>query len=338
MSDERALLKRIASWPDDGRDLALAFVLRTWGSSPRPVGSLLAVSISGAFEGSVSGGCVENAVIEEAGDVIRTGISKRLSYGVSNELAWDLDLPCGGTIEILLIRAPHPAIAKQLLTSFPVTLITNIDSGEVALCSQSFWSGNLSSNAALRKISLEALASGESQLETQGSIEYFLRPFSQPWRLIIIGAVHIAQPLAAMAQNAGFEVTIIEPRINYATQARFEDIKLVHDWPDSALSNLATDERCAIVTLSHDPKIDDLALITALDSPACYIGALGSIRNHQVRLKRLVEGASKGADLTRIRGPIGLDIGGNLPSEIAISILAEIIATRHGKFIGANTN
>ena len=336
LTDERTILERITSWSD--RVQALAFVLQTWGSAPRPVGSLLAISATGAFEGSVSGGCVENAVIDEATEVISSGAPKRLSYGVSDESAWEVGLPCGGTIEILLLRTTGSEFSQVLLDTTPVTLVAKTDTGEIGLCTESFWSGALPEHEVLREISLQLLMSGESRLEIIGQDEYFLRPFTRPWRLVVVGAAHIAQPLATMANDAGFDVTIIDPRRGYATETRFPSMNLVHEWPDTALPNLSLDRRSAVITLSHDPKIDDPALTAALDSPAFYIGALGSQRNHKKRLKRLATGGSVASELARIRGPVGLDIGGNQPNEIAISILAEIIAVRNGKPLGDTAN
>ena len=336
LTDERTILERIASWSD--RAQALAFVLQTWGSAPRPVGSLLAISATGTFEGSVSGGCVENAVIDEATEVISSGVPKRLSYGVSDESAWEVGLPCGGTIEILLLRTTGSEFSQVLLDTTPVTLVAKTDTGEIGLCTKSFWSGALPEHEVLREISLQLLMSGESRLEIIGQDEYFLRPFTRPWRLVVVGAAHIAQPLATMANDAGFDVTIIDPRRGYATETRFPSMNLVHEWPDTALPNLSLDRRSAVITLSHDPKIDDPALTAALDSPAFYIGALGSQRNHKKRLERLATGGSVASELARIRGPVGLDIGGNQPNEIAISILAEIIAVRNGKPLGDTAN
>ena len=336
LTDERTILERIASWSD--RAQALAFVLQTWGSAPRPVGSLLAISATGTFEGSVSGGCVENAVIDEATEVISSGVPKRLSYGVSDESAWEVGLPCGGTIEILLLRTTGSEFSQVLLDTTPVTLVAKTDTGEIGLCTESGWSGALPEHEVLREISLQLLKSGESRLEIIGQDEYFLRPFTRPWRLVVVGAAHIAQPLATMANDAGFDVTIIDPRRGYATETRFPSMNLVHEWPDTALPNLSLDRRSAVITLSHDPKIDDPALTAALDSPAFYIGALGSQRNHKKRLERLATGGSVASELARIRGPVGLDIGGNQPNEIAISILAEIIAVRNGKPLGDTAN
>ena len=335
-TDERTTLERIVSWSDPAQ--AFAFVLQTWGSSPRPIGSLLAIGATGVFEGSVSGGCVENAVIDEAAEVIKSGVPKRLSYGVSDESAWEVGLPCGGTIEILLLRTTGSEFSQVLLDATPVTLVARTDTGEIGLCTESFWSGALPAHETLREISLQLLKSGESRLETIGQYEYFLRPFTRPWRLVVVGAAHIAQPLTTMATDAGFDITIIDPRRGYATETRFPAIALVHEWPDTALPDLSLDARSAVIALSHDPKIDDPALTAALDSPAFYIGALGSQRNHKKRLERLVGGGYGAAELARIRGPVGLNIGGNHPSEIAVSILAEIIAVKNGKPLGDTSN
>jgi len=281
---------------------------------------------------------VENAVIDEATEVISSGVPKRLSYGVSDESAWEVGLPCGGTIEILLLRTTGSEFSQVLLDTTPVTLVAKTDTGEIGLCTESVWSGALPEHEVLREISLQLLKSGESRLEIIGQDEYFLRPFTRPWRLVVVGAAHIAQPLATMANDAGFDVTIIDPRRGYATETRFPSMNLVHEWPDTALPNLSLDRHSAVITLSHDPKIDDPALIAALDSPAFYIGALGSQRNHKKRLERLATGGSVASELARIRGPVGLDIGGNQPNEIAISILAEIIAVRNGKPLGDTAN
>ena len=227
---------------------------------------------------------------------------------------------------------------QVLLDATPVTLVARTDTGEIGLCTESFWSGALPAHETLREISLQLLKSGESRLETIGQYEYFLRPFTRPWRLVVVGAAQIAQPLVTMANDAGFDVTIIDPRRGYATETRFPSVNLVHEWPDTALPDLLLDGRSAVITLSHDPKIDDPALAAALASPAFYIGALGSQRNHKKRLERLAIEGFEAAKLARIRGPVGLDIGGIHPNEIAVSILAEIIAVKNGKPLGDTTN
>lgn len=329
LPDERKLLKRACDW--DNQEQAIAFVLQTWGSSPRPVGSLMLINALGEFEGSVSGGCVENMVISESSDVIQSGTPKRLTYGVSDESAWEVGLPCGGTIEVLILKVPDSQFSNLLLNHMPVTLAADITNGNIGLCTESVWLGSLDLQPELQELSLAALESGRTHIETIGKKQIFLRPFARPWRLMIVGAVHIAQQLAAIAQDTEFDVIIIDPRRSYATDGRFPSVQLVHDWPDTALLSLSLDHRSAVVTLSHDPKIDDPALDAALRSRAFYIGALGSQRNHQGRLKRLQSTHKNSAELARIRSPVGLDIGGNQPNEIAISILAEIIAVRNGK-------
>ncbi|WP_339833118.1 XdhC family protein [uncultured Parvibaculum sp.] len=176
----------------------------------------------------------------------------------------------------------------------------------------------------LIKASYEVLASDRAAIVAGPDGDWFLNPFNPPLRLIIVGAVHIAQPLARMAALAGYDVTVIDPRTAFASENRFPDIDLRHDWPDEAMAALAPDTRTAVVTLTHDPKLDDPALQAALKSPAFYIGALGSQKTHAARVARLKEAAFEDVDIARIHGPVGLAIGAKSPTEIAISIMAEI--------------
>ena len=336
LNDERRLIERISRWPDGEK--ALAFVLKTWGSSPLPVGSMLVISSSGEFEGSLSGGCVENVVIDEAAEVIRSGIPKRLIYGVSDDQAWDIGLPCGGTIEVLVLKSSEPDFLHILGDTIPVTLVTNIVTGEMSFCTVSRWFGAIPRNNVLWERATEFSKNGAAGSSVVDQVEYFIRPFALPWHLFVIGAVHIAQPLSAIADGAGFNVTIIDPRRGYATPSRFPSVNLVTGWPETVLQELGLDSHSAVVTLSHDSKIDDEALASAINSPAFYIGALGSQKNHQKRIERLKGRGLDVAELSRIRGPVGLDIGARNSNEIAISILAEIIATRNGKTYSAESD
>jgi len=179
----------------------------------------------------------------------------------------------------------------------------------------------------LIKASHEVLASDRAAVVAGPDGNWFLNPFNPPLRLIIVGAVHIAQPLARMAALAGYDVTVIDPRTAFASENRFPDIDLRHDWPDEAMAALAPDTRTAVVTLTHDPKLDDPALQAALKSPAFYIGALGSKKTHAARLARLKEAGFEDIDIARIHGPVGLSIGAKSPAEIAISIMAQITET-----------
>ncbi len=210
LNDDKRLLKTMAAWSSDRRTLALAFTLSTWGSAPRPVGSMLAISDNGEFEGSVSGGCVENSVIEEAKEVISTGDPKRLTYGVTDDTAWSLGLPCGGTIELLLVRLNDPAFAQNLIQQSPTTLCIQLSTGKMAIGHSRHWSGDLAQDTGFSQISEKLIGSKPAEAQTNEELDVFVRPFADPWRLLIVGAVHIAQPLSTMASLAGFQVTIID--------------------------------------------------------------------------------------------------------------------------------
>ena len=328
LNDDLHLMEQVQSWLQRGQPVALAVTLRTWGSAPRPVDSLLAISDSGQFEGSVSGGCGENAVIEEADEIIRTGVPKVLSYGVTDETAWTLGLPCGGTIDLRVLRLNDSGMGQSILEQTPVALLVRTSTGELAVGNASQHSGEFLADDTHLQAAAPLLAQGKTALEEIGGHEVLIRPFVRPWRLMIVGAVHIAQPLSTMAQLAGFDVTVIDPRSAYLTAERFPDLERINDWPDDALKKVGLDARCAVAILSHDHKIDDPALLTALDSPAFYVGALGSRRNHQRRRQRLSEEGVTAQQLDRIDAPIGLDIGGRSAGEIAVAILAQVITTR----------
>ena len=338
LNDDKRLLKTMAAWSSDSHTLALAFTLRTWGSAPRPVGSMLAISDNGKFEGSVSGGCVENSVIEESKEVISTGDPKRLTYGVTDDTAWSLGLPCGGTIELLLIRLNDQAFAQNLLQQSPTTLYIQLSTGKMAIGHSGHWSGELAQDTGFSQISEKLIDSAHVDAQVNEELDVFVRPFADPWRLLIVGAVHIAQPLSAMASLAGFQVTIIDPRSAYLTPDRFPELPLVNDWPDVALAELKPDERTAVVVLSHDHKIDDPALEAALLSPAFYIGALGSRRNHNRRVERLLQNDVTDDQVKRIHAPIGLDIGGSSAGEIAVSVVAQLIGIRNQRFSGGTAD
>jgi xanthine dehydrogenase accessory factor len=326
--DDQAILRQAAAWNEAGLGVALATVTSTWGSALRPAGSQLAVSGKGAFVGSVSGGCVESAVVHEALAVIADGAPRRLRYGVTNERAWEVGLPCGGNIEIRVERIGGaggllPALLADLAAKRPAVLATDLATG-VGTLLHPFDPGE-GADAALLAPAREALARDRSALvETPGG-ETFLRVYQPPVRLLVVGAVHVAQALARMAAMAGFEVVVIDPRPAYATDQRFRGVKVVGAWPDEAMAGLGLDPRTAVVTLAHDPKIDDPALVAALRSGAFYVGALGSRRSHAARRERLRALGLSDADLDRIHGPVGLAIGAVSPGEIAVSILAQVV-------------
>jgi len=327
-------LRQALDWLADGRGVAMATVVGTWGSLPRPPGSVLVVADDGSFEGSVSGGCVEGAVVTEAIAVIGGAPPRLLDFGVSDERAWEVGLACGGKMSVFVERASDPNLIRTLIEERPVALVTRLDGGGQSVVRRGDADGGSALDDATRAAVLEALAEDRSvRLDDPGG-ELFVSVFNDRPRLVIVGAVHIAQALAPMAAMAGFDVFVVDPRRSFASEARFPGVHLSNDWPDEALAALAPDARTAVVTLSHDPKLDDPALDVALRSEAFYVGALGSQKTQRSRRERLVGAGFKDADLARIRGPIGLDLGGRKAPEIAVSILAQIVAARHGRDLG----
>lgn len=296
----------------EGRKVALATVISTWGSAPRPIGSQLAITEDGAFFGSVSGGCVEGAVILEAQDCIASETCRILQFGVADEDAFAVGLACGGDIEIIVE---------------PVGIGTGIDRSILEDLSQSYTerrpSGYQINTQTWERTSFETSNITLQKPQKIGEVYSHIQ-MPNP-RLVIIGAVHISQHLSNMAQRAGFDVFINDPRDSFATPERFPSQIFLTGWSDEALDALGLDQFTAVVTLTHDPKIDTPALTCALKSQAFYIGALGSKRTHSKRLDTLqVEGFSQ-SEMARIHGPVGLDIAARTPAEIAVAILAEVI-------------
>ena len=321
-------LAAATAWANKNQRVALATVTRTWGSAPRPAGSQMAVRADGAFTGSVSGGCVEGSVIGEAQAALADGKARNLKFGVSNEDAWAVGLACGGTIEInvapLIAPARQETIAelKQARDAGrAVVLATDLASGD----SRIVYPGSDTQDALTIAARAQARRDESAGVEVDGK-NWFLTVFNPPLDLAIIGAVHIAQPLARMAALADYAVRIIDPRTAFATNERFPGVTLSHEWPDEALASSPLTERSAIVALTHDPKLDDPGLSAALKSPAFYIGALGSRTTHAKRLERLKAQGFSDAELSRIHGPIGLNIGARSPAEIAVAILGEMTA------------
>ena len=321
-------LDSLTAWMAGNHKVALATVTRTWGSAPRPAGSQMVVRGDGAFTGSVSGGCVEGAVIGEAQAALNDGRARNLTFGISNEDAWAVGLACGGNIEInvapILAREQQQVLAALKAArdaKRAVVLATELVSGKTRLLyPDERGSGTLAEGAAKA-----ARADQSSSVEEDGKT-WFLTVFNPPLDLVIVGAVHIAQPLSRMAAIADYAVRVIDPRTSFASEERFPGVTLCHDWPDEALAKVPLGPRSAIVALTHDPKFDDPALEAALKSNAFYIGALGSKSTHAKRLERLKALGFTDAQLARIRGPIGLDIGARSPAEIAVAILGQMTA------------
>ena len=305
-------------WHRSGQGAALATVIQTWGSAPRPAGSQLVISGSGEIMGSVSGGCVEGAVVVEALEALEDGQPRVLEFGVSDEDAFAVGLACGGEIKVM-VEPVGTVVSDELLQGLcdaraarqPVAYVVDLESGARKLTT--------GEDAELR----ERFLSDKSGVEGQT----FVAIHNPPLRMAIVGAVHIAQPLVQMANLAGYDTILIDPRAAFGSASRFEGQDIVDDWPDEALRKYGLDRRTAVVTLSHDPKIDDPALITAIKSDAFYVGALGSTRTHAKRVTRLAEAGFTEKESARIHAPVGLNIAAKSPAEIAVSILAEITDT-----------
>jgi xanthine dehydrogenase accessory factor len=332
----KGIIETALTWMKSGRKVALATVISTWGSSPRGVGNQLVVDEEGNFEGSVSGGCVESTIITEAQYTIDQGKPQLLTLGVSNGSAWDAGLACGGSIEIFVEDAtPYfhlwQLASKRRESNESVCLITQMDSGEKWLLDTlEVRSQKEGFRAELGAAVLEVLSCGISRrVEFQGK-SYFLHGVFPDPQMIIVGAVHIAQPLATMGLVSGYHVKIVDPREAFATAQRFPNTELIPLWPVKAFERLKCHSQTALLALSHTPRLDDPALTAALDSDAFYIGALGSKKTHAQRLARLGQEGYSHEALARIHGPVGLSIGSVTPAEIALSIMAEITQVRRG--------
>jgi xanthine dehydrogenase accessory factor len=305
-------------WHQAGAGAVLATVVQTWGSAPRRVGAMLAVSGAGDMAGSVSGGCVEGAVVAEAIEAIGDGAARMLEYGVADGDAFAVGLACGGTIRVLV----QPISATAAGGALPDAVLADL----------------VAARGTRRAAALVSPPGSPPRVETSGHEdrfrmdrsgfaedgETFVAIHNPPLRLIVVGAVHIAQALVPMARAVGYDPVVIDPRAAFASEARFPGTVLLDDWPDDGVRALGLDGRTALVLLTHDPKLDDPALTEALRSDVFYIGALGSTRTHAARLARMREAGFSDTDLARIHGPVGLDIGAAGPAEIALSILAQM--------------
>lgn len=313
-SDLKGAPELALEWHTAGRGAVLATVVQTWGSAPRRIGAQMVVSGDGQIEGSVSGGCVEGAVMVEALEALEEGKARLLEFGVSDGDAFAVGLACGGTIKVLVEpigKVLDAAVLGQLVQARserrPVAYVCDISSGGGTLVTEGYE---------------DRFRMDRSGLEEDGS---FVAIHNPPLRVVIVGAVHIAQAFVPMARIAGFDPILVDPRSAFGSEARFPGEEILEDWPDEAMERIGLDTRTALVLLTHDPKLDDPALHNALASGTFYIGALGSKRTHASRVARLTD-AGFGADqIARIHGPVGLDIGASNPAEIAVSILSQML-------------
>lgn len=350
----RDVLPEIERWRGEGKGVALATVVKVWGSAPRPLGSKMAVSSAGEMAGSVSGGCVEGAVFEEAQRALRGDRPRLLHFGVADETAWSLGLSCGGEIEVFIeplptAGAPGGELYEELRGCLNdeqlVTAVVALD-GRFLGRRLLVWPGGetrgdlgaarLNQRASLfGQQACQSFVTKRKSVEIQGEpVELFFEVLAPPPRLIAVGAVHVAIPLVAFAKILGMHTIVVDPRTAFATHERFGQAdELLHDWPDAALEKVGIHESTSIAVLSHDAKLDLPALRVALRSCARYVGALGSPKTHAKRVEALRGEGFSAEEIARIHSPIGLDLGGRRADEIALAVIAQIVATSHG--IGA---
>ena len=310
-STDLSVLKSAVDWLKAGQSVAIATVVQTWGSAPRPVGSWLAIRQDGQVAGSVSGGCVEDDLIRRVQtEILTRNIPEMVVYGVSQQEAARFGIPCGGTLRLLIEPKPELAVLEELLKA--------ISSQQITLRSVDF-------------------LTGKSTLEDGDRSDLFLcdekvmrTTYGPRWRMVLIGAGQLSLYTADFALASDFEVIVIDPREEYAEGIARNDVTFIKGMPDDVLLDLGIDAHTAVIALTHDPKLDDMALMEALKSSAFYVGALGSKINTQKRKERLLEFDVTKAQVEKLYGPVGLHIGALTPPEIAVSIMAEVIAVKYG--------
>src|SRR5438105_13974894 len=319
----RDVMPEVKAWLDNGDPVAVATVISTWGSAPRPAGSRMAISQSGKISGSVSGGCLEGEVFEQAQAILQGKPASLFHYGVSDDLAWTVGLSCGGEVDVLTepLTDGHRQLIGALQAERPVVLETDVGATPGA-----------------RQLLTPTDAGAPELLEQENPVRRdstFLEPFPRPPELFIFGGSHVAIPLTRLADGLGFRVTVVDARSKFADRERFPQARrVIHAWPDEVLQDLPMDGPTYVVILSHDPKFDDLTMPGAVQGGPRIIGAIGSKKTHRERVARLTEAGVNPAELARVHAPIGLDLGAQTAEETALAILSQMVAVRHGKIGG----
>jgi xanthine dehydrogenase accessory factor len=349
----RELLDQIRAWQAEGAVLARAVVVRTFGSAPRPEGANLVATTDGRLAGSVSGGCVEGAAFEEMQAARAAGVARVIRYGISDEQAWDVGLACGGTIDVLVEPFLRPEVVEAAAGRGGVAVVIPLPAdaptpafgphergaGEPPAAawtvaedgSATGSTGSPEADAAVARAAREVLVRGGSTTVAAGGRQLFLEGFAAAPRLVIVGAVQVAMPLARIARELGYATVVVDGRAAFATRERFPDVEaLVVGWPDEVAEEIGLGPSDAVAVLTHDVKFDEPAIVEALRRGCRYVGAVGSRKTQADRRARLLAAGVAEADLSRLRGPIGLDLGGRAPAETALAIMAEIVAERYG--------
>src|SRR6059058_547160 len=316
----RDVMTEVKAWLERGDPVAVATVISTWGSAPRPAGSRMAISQSGQIAGSVSGGCLEGEVFEQAQAILKGKPASLFHYGVSDDLAWTVGLSCGGEVDVLIepLTDVHRNLIGALEAERPVVLETDVGATPGA-----------------RQLLTLADAGAPELLEEENPVRrdgVFLEPFPRPPELFIFGGSHVAIPLTRLADALGFRVSVVDARAEFADRERFPQARqVIHAWPDEVLKDLPMDGSTYVVILTHDPKFDDPTITAALRENPRYIGAIGSKKTHRERVARLVAAGVNPSEIERVHAPIGLDLGAQTAEETALAILAQMVAVRHGK-------
>jgi xanthine dehydrogenase accessory factor len=335
----RDILTDVERWQKEGVAVALATVVRTWGSSPRRVGAKMAVTSDGRMSGSVSGGCVENAVVQTAMDILKTGQSQLLHFGVADETAWEVGLACGGSIDVFVKRLDtkfFEQLRSLLMREASGVLLTVIRGDEknpgheMLITEDGIVYGSLGNewDATVLNLAREVLSHGASQsVLLSENVEVFMEAILPPTTLVVVGGVHIAIALVSLAKTLGYRTILVDPRSSWGSDERFPHVdRLIESWIEEAFEQIPINRSTAIAMLTHDPKIDDPALQIALNSSAFYVGALGSRTTNAKRRERLLSAGLTEAQLSRLHAPIGLDIGAQTPEEIALAVMSEVVA------------
>jgi xanthine dehydrogenase accessory factor len=337
----KEILNDMDLWFADGRtDIALATVVLTWGSSPRRIGAKMAVTADGRISGSVSGGCVEGAVVEVCSHALNSGKAQLLHYGVADEKAWDVGLACGGNIDVfveVLDEKWYRFFRHIVLEAWAGVVVTVIRGPQELLGRKAAYgrdgerTGSLGADLDIELQSVFSSIHQSQRISLRTDLEIFVDLFQPPPVLVMIGGVHVAIALTRQAKSVDYQTVVIDPRRSFGSEIRFPDVDyLLQEWPKKAFEELMPTPDMAVALLTHDPKIDDQALKILLDSEVFYIGALGSRKTHANRKDRLREMGFSDSKIARIYAPIGLDIGADNPEEIALAIMAEIIGVRRG--------
>jgi xanthine dehydrogenase accessory factor len=335
----RDLLAEYELLRQHGGPVGRAVVTSVWGSAPRAEGACLLATGDGRIAGSISGGCVESAAAAEIAEAITRGTPRLVTYGVSHEKAWEVGLACGGTIKVWIeptVSAPILAAARDEGGIVVATVLqgggsaTLREDGTSEADPADRWLASLVKEPALAALRREASATIDVTAPNGSAVPVFLEVFPRRPKLVIVGGVHIAMALVPLAKSLGYRTTVADGRQAFVTRARFPDAdELLVAWPDEAFRRIGLDAATYVCILSHDPKFDEPALDLALRSPARYIGAIGSRKTQAARRERLLKDGFTAADLARVHGPIGLDLGGRNPAETALAIMAEITMVRY---------